>query len=168
MHASQVLWAGGLAFCKQSLFSMGTDVPASLKTIKPFIEQASNIHPRDPLVAYYVRLYAVQQAMEMRSQLPKPDMGYVIGLMDQLEKEKAALGEIGEDAAVQVENFAQELFQRADDADRAGQNDIRTGKAFLVASQLIEVCKQFEELPADLAEKSKYAKWRFVEISKAT
>ena len=31
--------------------------------------------------------------------------------------------------------------------------DMRTGKAFLVASQLIDVCKQFGELPADLAEK---------------
>ena len=30
---------------------------------------------------------------------------------------------------------------------------MRTGKAFLVASQLIDVCKQFGELPADLAEK---------------
>ena len=95
---------GGSPFANNhcSVFSMGTDVPASLKAIKPFIEQASNIHPRDPLVAYHVRLYALQQAMEMRAQLPKPDMGYVIGLMDQLEKEKAALGEIGEDAAAQV------------------------------------------------------------------
>merc|ERR1719181_863680 len=94
-------------------------------------------------------------------------MGFVLGLMDQLEKEKVALGEM-DSPSVQVENFAQDLFQKADDADRAGRYDMRTGKAYLVASQLIEVCKQFGELPPDLAEKAKYAKWRFVEIAKAT
>lgn len=32
----------------------------------------------------------------------------------------------------------------------------------------METCKQFGEFPTDLAEKVKYAKWRFVEIAKAT
>ena len=142
-------------------------VPISLKAIKPYLERANELQSKDPVVAYHCRLYALQEAMRIRATLPKEDMGFVMGLMDTLEKQKSELGEL-DNPSVLVENFAQDLFQRADDADRAGQNDIRTGKAFLVASQLIEVCKQFEELPADLAEKAKYAKWRFVEIAKAT
>ena len=105
--------------------------------------------------------------MRIRATLPKEDMGFVMGLMDTLEKQKSELGEL-DNPSVLVENFAQDLFQRADDADRAGKSDIRTGKAFLVASQLIDVCKQFGELPPDLAEKAKYAKWRFVEIGSAS
>ena len=142
-------------------------VPISLKAIKPYLERANELQSKDPVIAYHCRLYALQEAMRIRAILPEEDVGFVMGLMNTLEKQKSELGEL-DNPSVLVENFAQELFQRADDADRAGQNDIRTGKAFLVASQLIEVCKQFEELPADLAEKSKYAKWRFVEISKAT
>merc|ERR1719487_850062 len=94
-------------------------------------------------------------------------MTYVITLMDELEKEKAGVGDL-EDAAVQVENFGQDLFQKADDADRSGRSDLKTGKVFLAASNVLESCKQFGELPPDLSEKIKYAKWRFVEIAKAT
>ena len=143
------------------------DVPVSLKAVKPYIERAQELQSKDPVVAYHCRLYALQEAMKLRGQIPKEDMGFVLQLMDGLEAEKGALGEMDSPAMV-VENFAQDLFQRADDADRAGKSDMRTGKAFLVASQLIDVCKQFGELPPDLAEKAKYAKWRFVEIAKAT
>ena len=142
-------------------------VPASLKAVKPYIERATELQAKDPIVAYHCRLYALQEAMRIRANIPKEDMGFVMGLMDTLEKEKGVLGDL-DSPSVLVENFAQDLFQRADDADRAGRYDMRTGKAFLVASQLIDVCKQFGELPADLAEKAKYAKWRFVEIAKAT
>ena len=142
-------------------------VPVSLKSVKPYIERAGELQAKDPIVAYHCRLYALQEAMKARASIPKEDMGFVITLMDALEKEKTAIGEM-DSPSVLVENFAQDLFQRADDADRSGKYDMRTGKAYLVASQLIEVCKQFGELPPDLAEKAKYAKWRFVEIAKAT
>lgn len=142
------------------------DVPASLKAIKPYLEQAKR-EAADPIVAYHCRLYALQEAMALRSKIPKDDMGYVIGLMDQLEAEKQTLGE-NDAPAVVVENLAQDLFARADDADRGGQSTLPTAKGFLAAAHLFEVCKQFGELPADLLEKIKYAKWRFVEICKAT
>mmetsp|Transcript_56421 Transcript_56421/g.125935 ORF Transcript_56421/g.125935 Transcript_56421/m.125935 type:complete len:321 (-) Transcript_56421:591-1553(-) len=143
-----------------------SDVPVSLKAIKPYIERWQEIKPRDPIVAYHCRLFALQQAMEKRAEIPKEDMKYILSLMDALEAEKATLGDL-EDAGVQVENFGQELFQKADDNDRAGQSDLRTAKAFLAAGHVMESCKQFGELPADLQEKIKYAKWRFVEIAKA-
>ena len=143
-----------------------SDVPVSLKAIKPYIERWQEIKPRDPIVAYHCRLFALQQAMEKRAEIPKEDMKYILSLMDALEAEKATLGDL-EDAGVQVENFGQELFQKADDNDRAGQSDLRTAKAFLAAGHVMESCKQFGELPADLQEKIKYATWRFVEIAKA-
>jgi len=142
------------------------DCPTSLKSVKPYLDRASEVQAKDPIVAYHCRLFALQEAMKLRASVPKADMGFVLSLMDQCEKEKGALGEMDE-PAITVENFAQDLFQRADDADRAGRSDLRTGKAFLAASHIFDVCKQFEELPADISEKAKYAKWRFVEIAKA-
>ena len=142
------------------------DCPTSLKSVKPYLDRASEVQAKDPIVAYHCRLYALQEAMALRAKLPKADMGFVLTLMDELEAEKGALGDL-DSASAQVENFAQDLFQRADDADRAGQSDLRTAKVYLAAANVMEACKQFGELPADLSEKIKYAKWRFVELAKA-
>ena len=37
-----------------------------------------------------------------------------------------------------MENFAQDLFQKADDLDRGGQSDLRTAKAFLASAHVME------------------------------
>ena len=78
-----------------------TDVPASLKSIKPYLERWQEIHPRDPVVAYHCRLFALQQAMDKRAEIPKEDMKFIMQLMDGLESEKATLGTM-DDPAVQV------------------------------------------------------------------
>ena len=142
------------------------ELPASLKPIKAYIEQAK-ARAADPMIAYHCKLYALQEAMAMRASVPKADMGYILNLMDTLETEKAALGDL-DDAGVLCENYAQELFQKADDADRDGKSSLPVAKDFLAAAQIFEVCKQFGELPPDILEKIKYGKWRFVEICKAT
>ena len=94
-----------------SLAGAMAEVPASLKKIKPYLERGAEIKARDPIVAYHCRLYALQEAMKMRKDLPKADMGFILGLMDELEKEKAALGGDADDAQMLVENFGQDLFQ---------------------------------------------------------
>ena len=142
------------------------ELPASLKPIKAYLELAK-ARAAEPVIAYHSRLFALQEAMAMRANIPKADMGFILNLMDSLEQEKKALGDL-EDAGVLCENYAQDLFQKADDADRAGKSTLPTGKEFLQAAQLFEACKQFGELPSDILEKIKYAKWRFVEIAKAT
>jgi vacuolar protein sorting-associated protein VTA1 len=139
------------------------EVPASLKSIKKYLEQGKTVD--NPVVAYHCRLWALQQAMNMRSKLPKEDMGFIMTLMDEVEKEKGGLDL--DDASMQCENYAQDLFTKADDADRNGQSTLPTAKVFLAAAQIYEVCEQFGELPTDVVEKNKYAKWRFVEICKA-
>ena len=134
------------------------ELPASLKAVKPYLEQA-RLRVSEPVISYHCRLHALQEAMEMRSNIPKADMGFILALMDSLEKEKATVGE-HDDASALCENFAQDLFQKADDADRAGQSTLNVAKDFLASAHLMEACKQFGELPADLVEKIKYAKWR--------
>ena len=111
---------------------MAQDLPASLKPIKAYLEQAKT-RAGDPVIAYHCRLYALQEAMAMRASIPKADMGFSLGLMDSLEKEKASLGDL-DDAGPVCENFAHELFQKADDADRAGQPTLLVAKDFLAAA----------------------------------
>ena len=117
------------------------EVPASLKKIKPYLERGAEIVSRDPVVAYHCRLYALQEAMKLRKELPKADMGFILGLMDELEKEKAALGGEADDAQMLVENFGQDLFKKADDLDRSGQSDLRTGKVSSSPSAALPQCR---------------------------
>ena len=152
---------------------MDAPPPASLKHIKKFLDEAKARQAQDPLVAYHLRLYALQEAMEVRAKIPKEDMAYILVLMDAAEAEKKALGATAEqgeaDKHAHVENFALELFEKADDADRKGQSNLATAKVFNSAYHVMEACKQFGgELPEDMLEKIKYAKWRVVEIAKAT
>ena len=77
------------------------DTPASLKPIKPYLERGQELKARDPVVAYHCRLFALQEGMAMRAKVPKSDMGFILGLMDELEKEKASLGDT-DDPQVQV------------------------------------------------------------------
>jgi len=43
-------------------------------------------------------------------------------VMDQMERDKAQLAsQLGEDGRLHLENFVVSVFQRADDADRAGR-----------------------------------------------
>ena len=67
------------------------EVPASLKSIKKYLEQGKTVD--NPVVAYHCRLWALQQAIAMnqRSKLPKEDMGFIMTLMDEVEKEKGGL-----------------------------------------------------------------------------
>lgn len=141
--------------------------PPSLKKVKPYIDRANELKGRDPVVAYHCRLYALDEAMKVKASIPKQDMGYILGLMDECEAEKKSIGEIPDDAQFQVENFGQQLFQNADDADRNGQSNLQTAKVFKAASYVLEATAQFGELPADISEKIKYAKYRTVEIARA-
>ena len=122
-------------------------------------------------MAYYCRLFALQEALALRSagKTTSADMGFIMGLMDEAEAEKKTLGAQLDDSsdAMHVENFGQELFQKADDQDRAGQSTLQVAKVYNAAYVVMETCKQFGELPSDLAEKIKYAKARAVEIGLA-
>ena len=88
-------------------------LPTSLKPIKAYLEQAK-VRANEPIIAYHCRLYALQEAMAMRANIPKADMAFILGLMDACEAEKQALGE-HDDAGILCENFAQALFQKSDD-----------------------------------------------------
>lgn len=149
---------------------MAAAPPQSLRgKIVAYLNQAKERSDAgEALIAYYCKVHALSEAMAVRSQIPKADMGYVIGLMDQVEAEKKRVGNL-DDAQMLIEMKASELFDRADTADRATPTvpKLQTAKDFYAAATLFEVCKEFGELPDDLSEKVKYGKWRYIEICKA-
>merc|ERR1740138_11377 len=68
-----------------------------------------------------------------------------------------------------MESFALAQFDTPDTADRAGATSATTAGQFYVASSFLEVCATFYngEMPPDIAEKARYAKFRAVQIQQS-
>ena len=139
---------------------------ADVKALTPFLQRADEMSRADPKVAYYCRMYAVEEGM--RATERSSELSKLLGeLLAQLEATKAAasLAETREEDELYLENFALKLFAKADKADRAGARDARTAKLFYVSSVFIEILNQFGPVEQDVGEKQRYAAWRGAELS---
>ncbi|KAL5223920.1 hypothetical protein ABZP36_010559 [Zizania latifolia] len=113
------------------------------------------------------RLYAMEKGLSIpQKERTKTTNSILISLMNQLEKDKKSLT-LGSDDQLHLEEFALNVFAKADKQDRAGRADINTAKTFYAASIFIEILNQFGELQPDLEQKHKYAIWKAAEIRKA-
>uniref|UniRef100_A0A383WE14 Vta1/callose synthase N-terminal domain-containing protein n=1 Tax=Tetradesmus obliquus TaxID=3088 RepID=A0A383WE14_TETOB len=137
------------------------------------VQRAEEIQSVEPRMAYYCRLYAIKRGLE----LPKPTKeisGLIKATFLQCEKDKPAVKPDEEADRAYCENFALNVFRRADRVDRAARADMNTCKAYYAAAIFLQVLEQFlkpgEEMEydaPDLLEKTRYALWRAAEIRKA-
>jgi vacuolar protein sorting-associated protein VTA1 len=145
-------------------------IPASLKLLIPFIKRAeelekdSNASEEAKVVAYYCRVHAVTEGSKLGG--GDPEVGaFLIGQMDMLEKLKPTLNSTMRTAGYDTcSSFAQSLFRKADDEDRAGAADKGTAKLYYSAGTFFDTLKQFNNEEDDTAEFKKYAKYRATEI----
>jgi vacuolar protein sorting-associated protein VTA1 len=100
-------------------------VPQNFKQLQHYLKTAAEHDIRDPVVAYYCRLYAMQKGMEIDRKSPESRQ-FLAGLMNSLEETKnkhrdleAIQNEIIGQA--HLENYALKLFLYADNEDRAGR-----------------------------------------------
>ncbi|KAI7837162.1 hypothetical protein COHA_008956 [Chlorella ohadii] len=127
------------------------------KLLVPFLQRAQEIERAEPKVAYYCRMYALEQGLDIPKTTRAPEItGLLEVLMGKLEKDRAAvtLGARDEDQA-HCENFALAVFNRADRVDRAGRADKATAVTFYAASYFFEVLRHFGEPPADIQQKQR-------------
>ncbi|KAJ3361141.1 hypothetical protein GGF32_007696 [Allomyces javanicus] len=147
-------------------------LPDEAKSIAPFIQRAREMAPRDPAIAYWCKMHAVRQALQLASTVPQIKQ-WLLAAMDALEAEKKSLAGneliTNETAAfAHIETFALKIFAAADREDRADRASMRTAKTFLAACNYFEVLSVFPS-PLDEAtlDKIKYAKWKATDIVKA-
>nr|XP_045585522.1 vacuolar protein sorting-associated protein VTA1 homolog [Procambarus clarkii] len=138
--------------------------PPSLKALQHYIKLASDYDKREPVVAYWARLYTLQSALKLDRKSPEA-RALLSGLMDYLEtfkKENAANESVTNDIAGQalVENVAHKLFMWADGEDRAARFNKNVVKVFYTAGLMFDVCEVFGELTEEVASQRKYAKWK--------
>ena len=87
--------------------------------------------------------------------------------MDQLELSKKNLVISKDSGAITCENYAHNIFAKADDEYRAGESTKETARNFYAASTFFDILEQFGELDEENLEKRKYSKWKAADILKA-
>ncbi|GFH32131.1 predicted protein, partial [Haematococcus lacustris] len=100
-------------------------------------QRAQEIANVDPKVAFYCRMYAVDQALQLEKR-HKDINGLVASTLASLEKSKLTLTLDQESDRYHCESFALKIFSNADRTDRAGRADVNTAKAFFAASFFLE------------------------------
>lgn len=139
-------------------------LPPQLKAIQHYLRTAQEHEKRDPVVAYYCRLYAMQTGMKLDSKTPECRK-FLIKLMDQLETMKKDLSDnesITQEVVgnAHLENYALKMFLYADNEDRAGQFHKNMVKSFYTSSLLLDVISVFGELSEENIQHRKYARWK--------
>ncbi|XP_028997759.1 vacuolar protein sorting-associated protein VTA1 homolog isoform X2 [Betta splendens] len=139
-------------------------LPAQLRSIQHYLRTAQEHEKRDPVVAYYCRLYAMQTGMKLDSKTPECRK-FLVRLMDQLESMKKELSDnesITQEVVgnAHIENYALKMFLYADNEDRAGQFHKNMIKSFYTSSLLLDVLSVFGELSEENIQHRKYARWK--------
>lgn len=150
---------------------MALVIPDALKQIKPYTTLATQLEQKnEKAVAYYCRLYALQQGMSINKSAPD-NKKCLTQLMDILETAKS---QNKNDESIQsqivgqakVEEFALKLFDKADEDDRNSNFHKNLVKSFYSAGLLFDVLNCFGELSEDLIAKKKYAKCKAMYLNK--
>ncbi|XP_046877559.1 vacuolar protein sorting-associated protein VTA1 homolog [Hypomesus transpacificus] len=139
-------------------------LPPQLKAIQHHLRTAQEHEKRDPVVAYYCRLYAMQTGMKLDSKTPECRK-FLIKLMDQLETMKKELHDsesITQEVVgnAHIENYALKMFLYADNEDRSGRFHKNMIKSFYTSSLLLDVLSVFGEMSEENMQHRKYARWK--------
>ncbi|CAH0407632.1 unnamed protein product [Chilo suppressalis] len=141
------------------------DCPPSLKSIQHYLKTASEHDARDPVVAYWCRLHALQIGLKITTKKTPEETKVLMAIMDWLEEAKkihkdneAVSNEVA--AQAHLENYALKLFLYADKQDREENFGKNVVKAFYTAGLIYDVLCTFGELTEEAAQNRKYAKWK--------
>ncbi|KAF2403960.1 DUF605-domain-containing protein [Trichodelitschia bisporula] len=155
---------------------MTTPLPAPLRAadISRFALRAAQLEKFKPVVAYWCDYFIVNQILNKGLHTESDEaMTYTTNLMDKLERWKTDHPDndaIHDDVAAQayIEQFALETFTRADNTVRANKATAQTADTFRAAATFIDLITIWKSpLDADLAAKSKFAKFHALRIAKA-
>ncbi|CAN6620537.1 hypothetical protein TRVA0_008S00892 [Trichomonascus vanleenenianus] len=150
--------------------------PEELRFLGPLLARAEEMKAHDPVISYFCKLHAAQQALGMKvHQQNEQAAEFVSHLLDEVEELKSGAtsemrGIIDDDTVGEayVERFAMNIFAKADSEMRR-----KTGNPKVIASKLmaasvfLDVLSLFHELDTATTNKVRYAKFHAARILKA-
>ncbi|CEL06241.1 hypothetical protein ASPCAL07348 [Aspergillus calidoustus] len=154
---------------------MASNIPAALKSadIGRFAVRAAQLEKAKPIIAYWCNYWIANQIIEKGLHTADDEVKlYTVDLMEKLEQFKvenpdndAILDSMA--ASAYVEQFALEVFGRAEAAMRADKVTKQTADTFQAAATFLELCQIWNPLEPEAAAKVKFAKYHAVRIVKA-
>ena len=139
-----------------------------LKRLIPYLKRADELEIREPLAAFYCRLYAAEQLMKARSPGDHETDAALISILDEAEKLKPGLGaNISSEGPQAFEQFAREIFDAALETESAGQVDAAAlATRFYFASLFFDVLTQFGPLSPELEEQRNFARAKITQLKR--
>ncbi|PRT52879.1 Vacuolar protein sorting-associated protein VTA1 [Wickerhamiella sorbophila] len=153
-------------------------VPGSVSFVKTTLLRAAELEQKDPIIAYFCKLYAVQQVLATKlHQSDEQVKQFATDLLGEIEtaKESEALSkpealeiisndEVGKAYAT---NFASSIFERAAKAVDERRATKATAQTFLAAVNFFDLQQIWEEPDEAVKQQIKYAKFQAARILRA-
>eukprot|EP00210_Caulerpa_lentillifera_P005756 g5503.t1 len=143
-----------------------SDWETQRKAILPYLQRAAEIETVDKKVAYYCRLYAVEQGIKLEQRDQKADDLLEL-VLNQLERDKPQIQLDQQADRDHCEKFALNILVKAKKRDEQGIADRDTAKAYYAAFNFVEILKQFGKLSKEIEKERRFAVFRAAEIKKA-
>lgn len=154
---------------------MASQIPQKLKTadLTRFIVKAAQLENAKPVISYWCEFWIVNQILAKGLHNGDAEtLQYTTTLMDKLETIKSENPDndaIMDETAGQayVEQFAMEIFSRADRAVEANKVTKQTADTFQAAATFFDILNIWSPPDPETQAKIKYAKWNAVRIVRA-
>lgn len=144
--------------------------PAQLKAIQSFMKVASDIERVEPVVSYWVRLYATETALQIdrESAESKKYLGTLLAWLEHFKQSNKDNEAVTNQTVGQAhyENFVFNLFNKADTIDRNGAATKSTVVMFYMATVLFEAMSVFGPISEEMSQRAKYAKFKAAYLTK--
>lgn len=153
-------------------------VPASVSFVKTTLLRAAELEQKDPIIAYFCKLYAVQQVLATKLHQSDDEVKqFATDLLGDIEtaKESEALmkpesleiitnDEVGQ---AYVANFGNSIFERAAKAVDERRTTKATAQTFLAAVNFLELQQIWDSSDDEVKQQIKYAKFQAARILRA-
>jgi vacuolar protein sorting-associated protein VTA1 len=123
------------------------DLPVSIKHIRPYLMRAGELQAAYPLVSYYCKLFALQQAVDSRDKSDPAAVTFVKNLLTDVETQCKTITGTRTEHRAQVEAAALDLFDGAAAKYRAGNANSGTAMRFFAAKCVIDVSSFVDDQP---------------------
>lgn len=157
---------------------MSSSVPAKVAFVKSTLQRAAELQDKQPIIAYFCKLHAVQQVLATKLHQQDPHVKeFAADLLGEIETAKASDVLTTPEAADILQNddvaqvytltFAQNIFERAAKAVDERRATKATAQTFLAAVNFLELQQIWDNVDDEVKQQIKYAKFQAARILKA-
>jgi len=139
------------------------EIPPELRRIKAFVHHARELDDdrnslESPIVAHYCRMYAAQEGIRYATSTEGNQ--FLEDLVERIALESEGLSSISqEESRGLCRQFANNIFDRADEEDKAGTAGRSAAELFYSAAVYYEALQQFYDFSEDEVRKEEERQW---------